>query len=318
MAGPIIAGKSERSELPRVEDRATFIYIEHAKINRVDSAVTVTDAKGVVRIPAAMIGVLLLGPGTDISHRAVELLGDTGTALVWVGEQGIRYYASGRALARSTRFLIRQAELVTNERSRLRVARRMYQMRFPTEDVSKFTMQQLRSHEGARVRRKYRELSKKYNVPWKKRVYNPDDFAGGDPINQALSAAHVALYGLVHSVVAALGLSPGLGFVHTGHDRSFVYDVADLYKAEITVPIAFSVAAEAEEGQNIGKIARLRTRDAFVDGKILKRMVKDLQMLLEIPETEQIEAEPLSLWDDKEKFVPYGVNYSESEEKSCP
>ena len=170
MAGPIIAGKSESSELPRVEDRATFIYIEHAKINRVDSAVTVAEAKGVVRIPAAMIGVLLLGPGTDISHRAVELLGDTGTALVWVGEQGVRYYASGRALARSTRFLVKQAELVTNERSRLRVARRMYQMRFPTEDVSKLTMQQLRSHEGARVRRKYRELSKKYNVPWKKRA----------------------------------------------------------------------------------------------------------------------------------------------------
>ncbi len=104
--------------------------------------------------------------------------------------------------------------------------------------------------------------------------------------------------------------------MHTGHDRFFVYDVADLYKAEITVPIAFAVAAEAEEGQDIGQLARLRTRDAFVDGKILKRMVKDLQMLLEIPEEEQIEAEPLSLWDDKEKLVPYGVNYSEV--KSCP
>ena len=316
MTKPVIAGKSELVELPRMEDRATFIYIEHAKVHRVDSAVTVADAKGVVRIPAAIIGVLLLGPGTDISHRAVELLGDTGTALVWVGERGVRYYAHGRALARSTRFLIRQAELVTNERSRLRVARAMYQMRFPGEDVSKFTMQQLRSHEGARVRCRYRELAKKYNVPWKKRVYNPDDFAGGDPINQALSAAHVALYGLVHSVVAALGLSPGLGFVHTGHDRSFVYDIADLYKAEITVPIAFLVASKFEEGQDIGKIARLQTRDAFVDGKLLKRMVNDLQMLLEIPDDEQIEAEPLSLWDDKKKLVSYGVNYSE--DPLCP
>lgn len=316
MAKPVIAGKSEIVELPRMEDRATFIYIEHAKINRVDSAVTVTDAKGIVRIPAAIVGVLLLGPGTDISHRAVELLGDTGTALVWVGERGVRYYAHGRALARSTRFLMRQAELVANERSRLRVARAMYQMRFPEEDVSKLTMQQLRSHEGARVRRRYRELSKKYHVTWEKRVYNPEDFAGSDPINQALSAAHVALYGLVHSVIAALGLSPGLGFVHTGHDCSFVYDVADLYKAEITVPIAFSVAAEFENGQDIGRIVRLRTRDAFVDGKLLKRMVKDLQILLEIPDDEQMEADTLSLWDDKAKFVPYGVNYSEAQ--SCP
>lgn len=316
MSKPVIAGKSNLVELPRMEDRATFLYIEHAKVHRVDSAVTIADAKGVVRIPSAIVGVLLLGPGTDISHRAVELLGDTGTALLWVGERGVRYYANGRALARSTRFLMRQAELVTNERSRLRVARAMYQMRFPDEDMSKLTMQQLRSHEGARVRRRYRELSKKYHVSWNKRVYNPDDFAGGDSINQALSAAHVALYGLVHSVIAALGLSPGLGFVHTGHDRSFVYDIADLYKSEITVPIAFSVVAESEEGQDIGKITRLRTRDAFVDGKLLKRMVKDLQTLLEFSSEEEIEVEQLSLWDDKDKLVPYGVNYSEA--SSCP
>lgn len=121
---------------------------------------------------------------------------------------------------------------------------------------------------------------------------------------------------MVHSVIAALGLSPGLGFVHTGHERSFVYDIADLYKAEVTVPIAFSVAAEIEKGQDVGKITRLRTRDAFVDGKLLKRIVKDLQALLEIPENNQIEAETLSLWDDKTKLVPYGVNYSEVE--SCP
>ena len=115
----------------------------------------------------------------------------------------------------------------------------------------------------------------------------------------------------MHSVIAALGLSPGLGFVHTGHDRSFVYDIADLYKAEVTVPIAFAVAAKVENWQDIGRITRLKTRDAFVDGKLLKRMIKDLQQLLEISADEQIEADMLSLWDDKEKLVPYGVNYSE-------
>lgn len=146
---------------------------------------------------------------------------------------------------------------------------------------------------------------------WAKRDYNPDNFNASDPINKALSAAHVALYGLVHSVIAALGLSPGLGFVHTGHDRSFVYDIADLYKAEVTVPIAFAVAAKVENWQDIGRITRLKTRDAFVDGKLLKRMLKDLQQLLEISADEQIEADTLSLWDDKEKLVPYGVNYSE-------
>lgn len=236
------AKKTELNELPRMSDRVTFIYIEHAKINRGDSAITVIDSRGIAKIPAAMIGVLLLGPGTDISHRAVELIGDTGTAMVWVGERGVRQYAHGRALNHSTRFLEKQAQLVSNTRTRLQVAKRMYQMRFPGEDISCLTMQQLRGREGARIRHIYREQSKLHQVEWDHREYNVEDFSSGTVINQALSAAHVALYGLVHSVLVALGISPGLGFVHIGHDLSFVYDIADLYKAEITIPIAFEVA----------------------------------------------------------------------------
>ena len=154
------AKKTELRELPMISDRVSFIYVEHSKINRSDSAVTVSDSRGTVKIPAAMIGVLLLGPGTDISHRAVELIGDTGTSLVWVGERGVRHYAHGRALSHSTKLLESQAKLVTNTRSRLLIARKMYQMRFPDEDVSQLTMQQLRGREGARVRSAYRKYSK--------------------------------------------------------------------------------------------------------------------------------------------------------------
>ena len=303
--------KTKINELPRIEDRVTFLYIEHAKINRQDSAMTVIDSHGVVKVPAAMVGVILLGPGTDISHRAVELLGDTGTAMVWVGEHGVRQYANGRSLARTTKFLMKQAEFVSNTRKRLRVAKKMYQKRFPEEDITGLTMQQLRSHEGARVRRVYRTMSKQYGVTWMKREYDPDNFEGSDPVNRALSAANVALYGLVYSVVSALGLSPGLGFVHTGHDMSFVYDIADLYKAEITIPIAFQVAADYKEGDDVGRITRLKVRDAFVGGKILTRIVKDIQELLNVDDEDAITAVPISLWDEKDKLVPYGVNYSE-------
>lgn len=303
-------GKTSLQELPRITDRVTFIYVEHAKINRQDGAITVAESRGIVRIPAAMIGVILLGPGTDVSHRAVELMGDTGTSMVWVGEYGVRQYAHGRSLARTTRFLEKQAQLVSNTRSRLSVARKMYQKRFPDEDVSSLTMQQLRSHEGARIRKVYRKLSAQYQVHWNKREYDPDRFEDSDPVNQALSAANVALYGLVHSVISALGLSTGLGFVHTGHDLSFVYDIADLYKAEVTMPIAFQVASEYGKEDPIGQITRLKTRDAFVDGKLLVRIVNDLQELLNVDPDETIEAVPLSLWDDKEELVSYGVNYS--------
>ena len=164
MSKKIGAKKTKLLELPRIGDRASFIYIEHAKINKQDGAITVSDARGIVKVPAAMISVLLLGPGTDISHRAMELIGDTGTSVLWVGEQGVRHYAHGRALSQSSRLLEMQAKLASNTRSRLNVAKKMYQLRFPNEDVKKSTMQQLRGREGARIRKIYRTEAKKNQV----------------------------------------------------------------------------------------------------------------------------------------------------------
>lgn len=307
------AKKTKLHELPQIADRVSYIYVEHARINRKDSAVTVIDKQGTVQIPAAMIGVLLLGPGTEISHRAVELIGDTGTSIVWVGERGVRHYAHGRPLAHSTKLLEKQAKLVTNNRTRLAVARKMYQMRFPNEDVSSYTMQQLRGREGARVRSLYRKQSRIHGVEWTKRDYDPHDFKAGSIVNQALSAANVSLYGLVHSIVVSLGMSPGLGFVHTGHDRAFIYDIADLYKAEYTIPISFQIASEVEEGEDVGGITRRRVRDSFVNGKLIKRIVEDLQMLLEVEPDEQIDIDTINLWDEKDRLVKYGVNYSEDD-----
>ena len=309
------ADKPKLQQLPRIDDRVSFIYVEHAKVHRKDSAITVTDAKGIVQIPVAMIGVLLLGPGTDISHRAVQLLGETGTSICWVGEQGIRQYAHGRALSHSSRLLEAQARLVSNQRSRLDVARKMYAMRFPNEDISKLTMQQLRGREGARVRKVYASLAKEYGIEWNGREYKVDDFESGTPINQALSVGNVALYGLVYSVIAALGLSPGLGFVHTGHDLSFVYDIADLYKAEVSIPIAFETASIAiKDGQtDIESVTRHKVRDYIYQTKLIERIVKDIQNLLEVVEEEYFEADQIYLWDDKEKLVKHGVNYGEVE-----
>lgn len=305
------AKKTELSELPRISDRVSFIYVEHAKISRIDSAITVSDYRGVVNIPVSMIGVLLLGPGTEISHRAMEILGDVGTSVIWVGERGVRHYAHGRSLAHSTRFLERQAKLVSNKRSRLAVARKMYAMRFEDEDVSNLTMQQLRGREGSRIRKVYRNCSKKFNVKWEKRDYKVDDFEDSDAVNQALSALNVSLYGVCHSVIVALGMSPGLGFVHTGHDKSFVYDIADLYKAEITIPLAFELASKYKEGDDIGKLARLSLRDRMVDGKLMQKIVEDLQILMDISEEDKISTEIIELWDDKERNVKHGISYRE-------
>lgn len=301
--------KPDLRALPTIKERMTFLYVERCLVSRQDSAVSIADARGTAYVPAASLGVLMLGPGTNISHRAVELLGDSGTSVIWVGEHGVRYYAHGRPLTHSSRLVVAQAELVSNTRKRLAVARTMYGMRFPGEDVSNYTMQQLRGHEGARIRTLYRRLSKQYDVPWKGREYNPDDFLDASPINQALSAAHVCLYGVVHSVIVALGCSPALGFVHVGHERSFVYDIADLYKAEMTIPIAFEVASDPPE--DIGAETRRRTRDAFLDGKIMERCARDIRGLLlgDFETEDEPDIDTMFLWDEKHPAVAFGVSY---------
>ena len=305
--------KPELQALPQIADRMTFLYLERCVLNRQDSAITVTDDEGTVFIPAASISVLLLGPGTKITHRAMELIGDVGVSVLWVGEHGVRYYAGGRALTHRAQLLIRQAELVSNTRLRLGVVRQMYSMRFPGEDVSDLTLQQLRGREGARIRRVYRESAKRWNMPWSGRAYDPDDFSSGDPVNQALSAGHACLYGVAHAVIQALGCSPGLGFVHTGHECSFVYDVADLYKAEITIPLAFEMAATAQTDQ-IASQMRRRTRDAMVQNHILERMVRDIQTLLAQGDETQIGEDAVYLWDNKQGLVENGRSYGMEEE----
>ena len=281
--------------LPQIRDRMTFLYLERCTIGRQDGAITVTEERGCVHVPAASISVLLLGPGTRITHRGMELIGDSGVTVVWVGEQGVRYYASGRPLTHRAGLLMRQAALVSNMRSHLNVAKKMYQMRFPDEDVSGLTMQQLRGREGARVRGIYRQESAKWNVPWNGRQYDPEDYAAGDAVNQALSAGHACLYGLAHAVIAALGCSPGLGFVHVGHECSFVYDIADLYKAETTIPVAFEIASK--EVDDVGAEVRRRMRDEMAKNHILERMTKDIQLLLNA-EDEPLEANVVRLWDE--------------------
>jgi len=301
----------EIKSLPQIKNRMSFLYLEHCTVSRQDGAITVTDVRGTVHVPAASLTVVLLGPGTKITHRAVELVSTTGTSLIWVGEHGVRYYAHGYPLTHSARLLIKQAELVSNVRKRVDVARHMYQMRFPNEDVSSLSMQQLRGREGSRIRSLYRKASRETGVPWDKRVYDPDNYYSSDPINMALSAAHACLYGIVHSVIVALGCSPGLGFVHSGHERSFVYDIADLYKGSITIPLAFAVAQEKPD--DIGATTRHRVRDAISDGKIIKKIVEDVhKLLLENEKYDEIpEIEVMHLWDEKKGHVNYGISYGE-------
>jgi len=299
-------------ELVRAEDRISFIYVERCIVNRDANAITATDERGTVHIPTASLGALIMGPGTTVTHQAVTLLAQNGSTGVWVGERGVRYYAHGTGLTHSSRLLEAQAAAVSNRIERLRVARDMYALRFPDDNVSGLTMQQLRGREGARVRRVYREASRATGVPWSGRAYNPLQFDDSDDINKALSAATTCLYGVVHSVIVALGCCPGLGFVHTGHERSFVYDIADLYKAEVAIPVAFRVAAEGPE--DIAGSTRRSVRDAVRDGTIMARTARDIRRLLlpHEPAEDEALADVVQLWDERTGVVAAGVSYDNS------
>lgn len=303
---------AEVQELARAQDRLSFVYLERCLVHRDSNAITAAGERGVMHIPAAMIGALLLGPGTNVSHQAMVLLADSGATAVWVGERGVRYYAHGRPLARTTRLLDLQASAVSSRDERLRVARRMYEMRFPDEVVAGLTLQQLRGREGARVRQAYRDSATEAGVTWDKRSYKFEDFETSDATNQALSAATTCLYGVVHAVVVALGLSPGLGFVHTGHDRSFVYDVADLYKTELAVPVAFGVAARAVE--DVPGETRRAMRDAIHTGKLLTRCVRDIHRILgaDGDSDDDYGWDIVELWDDRVGSVRGGQSWDGS------
>ena len=118
----------------------SFLYLEHCVVHREDGALTARNDQGTIRVPAASLVAVFLGPGTSVSHQAMSLLGECGTTAVWVGERGVRYYAHGRSLATSTRLLVEQAARVSSPQKRLRVAREMYCMRFSGEDVDGLTM----------------------------------------------------------------------------------------------------------------------------------------------------------------------------------
>lgn len=305
-------GKQELCELPQIKDRLSFLYLEKCRIKREENALVLYDKDGMVNIPIAMISVLLLGPGTDITHRAVELIGDNGVTVIWVGEMGVRFYASGKPLTHSSLLLEKQAKLFSNQRGHLEVVKKMYQMRYPDEDTSDLNLQQLRGREGSRVRSAYRREAKKWGVDWKGRNYEPGNISSSDPVNQCLSIGNSCLYGLAQSVITSLGCSPGLGFIHVGHENSFTYDIADLYKEEITIPLAFYIGSQNHK--NLSALMRKELREKFFEDNLIERMVHDIKFLLSEAESFDDDlTEKVFLWD-KGDLLKNGILYGEEDD----
>ncbi len=301
--------------LPRVRDSITYLYVEHARVEQEAKSITIFDKRGSVAVPCAALSLLLLGPGTSVTHAAMRALAENGCMVSWAGEGGVRLYAHSTGETRSARNLIRQAALATDATTRLAVINRMYRLRFPEELPEGLSLQQLRGREGLRVRAAYARASEETQVPWQGRFYNRGDWRRADPINRALSTATSALYGICHGAIVAVGYSPGLGFIHSGKMLSFVYDIADLYKAELAIPVAFQAVAEGDSG--IESRVRQGCRDAFHRGRLLERIIPDIDRVLGSQATDATMYEfegdgpiptPGWLWDDQREPVSGGVN----------
>jgi len=303
--------------LPKLRDGLGYLYLERGKIEQSQQAVEFLDKEGRTLIPAASLACLLLGPGTSITHEAIKRLTDNGCSVVWSGEEGVRCYAQGGGETRKADRLIHQARIVSDPAKRLQVALAMYYYRFAEKLDPKLSIEQIRGLEGVRVRTAYAEASKEYGVPWNGRWYHRGHWSAADSVNRALSAANACLNGLCHAAIVSVGYSPGLGFVHTGKQLSFVYDVADLYKAELTIPLAFRMTAESRE--KLESRVRAACRDLFYEKKLLARLLPDIDRVLgyrkgsedeeESLETDTDPALPGDLWSPDGEATPGGVLY---------
>lgn len=262
-----------------IKERMSILFVEKGQLDVLDGAFVVLDKTGVrTHIPVGGVACLMLEIGTRISHAAVRLAAQVGTLLVWIGEGGVRLYSAGQPGGARADRLLYQASLALDEDARLKVVREMYRRRFGEEPPARRSVEQLRGIEGARVRQMYKLLAEQFGVQWKQRNYDTSEWNAADVPNRCLSAATACLYGVTEAAVLAAGYAPAVGFIHTGKPLSFVYDMADLYKFETVVPIAFAIAARLPADPE--REVRHQCRDGFRKSRLLERIIPDIEAIL--------------------------------------
>lgn len=322
--------KPKLHELPRSIDRVSFVYLDQTAINVEGGSIVAWREDVRLTIPASSIVCLVLGPGSKITHDAVKLLGGAGTTIVWMGADQTRFYAAGRPLSSSSKMIEAQAKVVSDKRKRLACAKKMYGLRFPGIDASsKTSMDSLRGMEGARMREIYRDEATRVGIKWKGRIPTFDsieimaDDDNSNIVNRSMTIGNQVLYAVLLGVLNAVGMSPGLGIIHCGCTESFIYDLSDLYKSELTIPVAFDVAVSGvgvNEFSKIDRLTRTQVRQKIKECSLLKRSIADLKFLF-LDKGEVLEGLPAEeliwideaggLWDAN-GVLPAHTNYDSS------
>jgi CRISPR-associated protein Cas1 len=265
-------------ELPKFRDRWSYLYLERGRVDQDSHGLVFHSAAGDTPLPIDQLSLVLLGPGTTVTHAAVKALAANSCLVAWVGEDGVRTYAHGTGATFSSRRLLRQARLFSDEKLRLAVVYRMYGKRFPGGELEGKTIEQVRGMEGLRVRKAYEEVAAAHGLAWAGRDYDQDAWFRSSAANRALSTANACLYGVCHAAIVSAGYSAAIGFIHTGKMLSFVYDVADFYKTEVTVPLAFRLAATVT--RDLEREVRVECRKAFHEARLMARILPDVEEVL--------------------------------------
>lgn len=276
----------DTARLPHA-DRHGLLWLDRGALSVEDgclrfvAAGSETVPAGDYRVPHQAVSLVLLGPGSTVSHDALRLLARHNTGLAAIGEDGVRFYTAQPLLPDHSALGRAQARAWADEKgARMAVARRMYAWRLgevlPHRDIAV-----LRGIEGARVKEIYRLTAERMGLRWAGRRYDRSDPLAADGPNQAINHAASAVEAAAAVAVAATSTIPQLGFIHEDSGQSFVLDVADLFRDTVTVPCAFKAAivVQRRPGDNIERVTRRTVaerlrRDGVIPAMIAR--IKDL------------------------------------------
>ena len=268
-------------------DRHGLLWLSHGRLYAERGTLRFTTAgqsdlpPGEYAIPLQMLTCVVLQPGTTVTHDALRLLAGQDAGLLVVGEGAVRMYASMPAGPDRSARARRHARKWADPDTRMHIARRMYAFRLgevlPAHDIAA-----LRGIEGARVKEMYRLVAQRFGVRWRGRRYDRKNPDAADIPNQALNHAATATYAVAEVAVAVTGAVRQLGFIHEESGRAFALDIADLFRHEVTVPIAFEAAkAHAGSGQPLERLVRKAAAREFRKAKLVSKMIDRIKELLD-------------------------------------
>ena len=234
-------------------------------------------------IPFQSLSMILLGPGSTVSHDALRLMARHGTALVAVGEDGVRCYTAPPLMPDTSDIARRQMRAWGDaEGSRITVARKMYALRLG-EVLPRQNIEALRGIEGARMKRTYRNLTQRYGITWKGRRYDRANPLAADIPNQAINHASVAVTSAAVIAVMSVGAIPQLGFIHEQSGDAFALDIADLFRDTVLLPAAFKSARSVMDNPSLGieRHTRRTTGEMLRTERVIPKMIDRIKVLFQ-------------------------------------